>query len=110
GGELALLASNFRHAQDAVALFRKVTQESCDFVPLSPRLNTGDSDVRTEGSSLPAETKLEKKLLDLLKDQLDLTPTLTNSYPDDIHPLEVWKRSSALDLEGERWECYLCKR
>ena len=85
-----------------------MTQECGDFVPLSPRLDPGNRDVGTERSGLATETELVKKLLSLFKDEFNLTPALANSYPDDIHPLEAWKRSSALDLEGERWECYLC--
>jgi len=86
-----------------------VTQESCDLVPLSPRLNTGDSDVRAERSGLTAETELVKKLLSLFKDEFDLTPALANSYPDDIHPLEVREGSGAIDLKGERWKSQLRK-
>ncbi len=86
-----------------------MTEESRDFVPLSPRLDPGYSDVGTERSSLATEPELVKKLLSLLKDEFNLTPALANSYPDDIHPLEVRKGSGTLDLEGEGWKSHLRK-
>lgn len=55
------------------------------------------------------ETELVEKFLGLFVDEFNLTPTFLDSYPDDIHPLEVWKRTSALDLKGEGRECYLGK-
>ncbi len=64
-------------------------EECGDFVSLSPRLDPCNGDVRAERSGLTAETELVKKLLSLFKDEFDLTPALANSYPDDIHPLEV---------------------
>src|SRR2546430_11753995 len=86
-----------------------MTQECGDFVPLSSRLDPGYSDVGTERPGLATETEPVKKLLSLLKDEFNLTPALANSYPDDIHPLQVRKRSSALDLEGEWWKGHLRK-
>src|SRR3989442_14130736 len=86
-----------------------MTQECGDFVPLSPRLDPGYSDVGTERSSLATEAELMKKLLSLFKDEFDLTPALANSYPDDIHPLEVREGSGAIDLKGERWKSQLRK-
>ena len=86
-----------------------MTQECGDFVPLSPRLDPGNRDVGTERPGLATEAQLVKKLLSLLKDEFNLTPALANSYPDDIHPLQVRKRSSALDLEGEWWKGHLRK-
>src|SRR6266849_2522779 len=86
-----------------------MTQECGDFVPLSSRLDPGYSDVGTERSSLATEAELMKKLLILLKDEFNLTPPLANSYPDDIHSLEVRKVSGTLDLEGEWWKSHLRK-
>ena len=86
-----------------------MTQEYGDFVPLSPRLDPGNRDVGTERPGLATETEPVKKVLSLFKDEFDLTPAFANSYPDYIHPLEVRKRSSALDLEGEWWKSHLRK-
>ena len=86
-----------------------MAEESRDFVSLSPRLDPGYGDVGTERSGLATESELMKKLLCLFKDKFYLTPTLANSYPDYIHPLEVRKRSSAPDLEGEGWKSHLRK-
>ena len=84
-------------------------EECGDFVSLSPRLDPCNGDVRAERSGLTAETELVKKLLSLFKDEFDLTPALANSYPDDIHPLEVREGSGAIDLKGERWKSQLRK-
>lgn len=86
-----------------------MTKEGGDLISLSLRPDPGNSDVRTERTVLTAETELMKKPLSLLIDDFNLTPRLANSYPDDIHPLEVRKSSSTSDLKGEWWKGYLCK-
>ena len=86
-----------------------MTQEGGDFVPLSSRPDPCNGDVRAEGSGFSTETELMEKLLGLLVDELDLTPSFFDSYPDDTHPLQVRKRASTLDFKGEGWERYLGK-
>ena len=86
-----------------------MTQESRDLVPLLSRPDPGNSDVRAERSGFSTETELMEEFLGLFVDEFNLTPTFLDPYPDDIHPLEVWKRPGTLDLKGERWECYLGK-
>ena len=86
-----------------------MTQEGRDFVPLSSRLDSSNSDVRAERSGFSTETELVEKLLRLFVDEFDLTPTFLDSYPDNIHSLKVRKRAYTLDLDGEAWECYLGK-
>ena len=105
--ENALFEPDTFNVESSEALVDQMTQESGDFVPLSSRLDPGNSDVRAERSGFSTETELVEKLLSLLVDELYLTPTILNSHPDDIHPLEVRKRASPLDLKREGRECYL---
>ena len=97
------------HWESSEAFLSQMTEESRDFVSLSSGLDPCYGDVGTERSGLATETEPVKKLLSLFKDEFDLTPAFANSYPDYIHPLEVRKRSSALDLEGEWWKSHLGK-